>query len=218
MRDHLGFTGSGAFVLTHHSPTCSVVMYPQAGRTHVDERANCNCGAFKGMWSRDRISFRNIVTTKGSEFYMEQITNGSYTTASPTVASVANDFGIMELANAGVGIIAAPAVGNDRATMSSIISGSDVAATTNYPRVSDPDGDNTGAGANVLTWQFFYSAASFSETGISDAWITNVSPGASEDIACHIDETTFDPTGTFDKTSSDTLKVIYNVSGAAPSP
>ena len=210
-KDSFGFQGKWLMYLTHHSPTCRVVLYPHLGKHTALERSSCDCGAFKGQYSRELIEAKNIVTTAGSVFYMQQITNGSFPALSPTVAAITNAFNTLELGSAGN----LPAVGNDRSDITAIGS-TQTLPTTAYPFVNDTDADNTGAGAAVLTWTFNYTAASFTAASITDAIITNASPGASEPIACHFDETTFTPSGAFAKTSSDTLKMIYNVTGAAP--
>jgi len=96
--------------------------------------------------------------------------------------------------------------------MVSIIASSQQAVASGYPRVDDPDPDNTGAGSDVTSWQFNWSAASFNATNISDGWITVTGAAASEPILNHFDEGTSGAgfAAVFDKTSSDTLKMIVN--------
>ena len=80
----------------------------------------------------------------------------------------------------------------------------DIVATSAYPKTNDGDADNTGAGVDIVTWKYEY--------GTGDANITGIQEGAICD-----DRTT--PTaalthflfaGSFNKTSSNTLKVFVN--------
>jgi hypothetical protein len=195
--------------LTHHSPTCPVVEFPHLGASTALERVHCRCGAFEGHYSREHRTGSNIVTDAGDTFYAQQLTNGAYTTATPTVATVTNDFSTLEL-SADAGANPAPGKSNHRGSLNSVISGSQKAATSGYPRISDPDTDNSSAGTDVFTWSFTYSAGDFNDTDISDGIITNTSPGASEPVLNHFDENVWSPSGVFDKTANDTLKFIVN--------
>jgi hypothetical protein len=57
----------------------------------------------------------------------------------------------------------------------------------------------------VRTSRASYSAASFNNSAITHAWITNPSPGSSEPLY-----TGFAWASSINKTSSDTLKVFHN--------
>lgn len=76
---------------------------------------------------------------------------------------------------------------------------------TGYPMLSDTDTDNTGAGSNVVCWRATWSAAGGpSQTSICEVALCSVSasPGALLNRALFA--------ASFDKTTSDTLKVFVN--------
>jgi len=142
----------------------------------------------------------NIVTNAGDLFYAERGVN----TAVPTnFTDGAGAFdGIMELYN---GASAAPAKGNDRSDLAGLVTGSDQAMDSGYPKVNDLDADNTGAGTDIVTYLVSYAKGDANGTGIADVIITNPSPGASEALLMHAEFS-----ASFDKTSNDTLKVFIN--------
>jgi hypothetical protein len=131
----------------------------------------------------------NIVTDAGDIHYAQR----------GCVETPTNAFGIQEMCTAGT-----PGKAATRATFTPVAASQKAHAAT-YPKTNDGDSDNTGAGVDVATWTVSYSAADFSQTGISHGIITNTSPGASEPIL-----TGYAFAASFDKTSSDTLKVIVN--------
>lgn len=75
-----------------------------------------------------------------------------------------------------------------------------------YPQTSDPDADNTGDGADVVTWTFEYAAGDFNSADIADGIIVVTGHGAAAPALTHFEFTG----GAFAKTASDTLKVIIN--------
>ncbi len=131
----------------------------------------------------------NIVTDAGDIYYAQEGA-GEATT---------NAFGILELGTAGT-----PAKAADRSDFTSIAS-TQQAHDGTYPQTNDGDGDNTGAGTDVVTFRTSYTAASFADAAITHGWITNVTPGASEALL-----TGYAFSGSFEKTASDTLKVFVN--------
>jgi antitoxin (DNA-binding transcriptional repressor) of toxin-antitoxin stability system len=143
---------------------------------------------------------RNIVTNDGDLFYAERAVK----TAIPTdFVDGSGDFdGIMELYN---GASAAPAKGNDRSDLAGLVTGSDQAMDSGYPKINDLDADNTGAGTDIVTYLVSYAKGDANDTGIADVIITNPSPGASENVLMHAEFSS-----PFDKTSNDTLKVFVN--------
>lgn len=143
---------------------------------------------------------KNIVTNAGDLFYAERGVNTAIPTNFTNGSGVFD--GIVELYN---GASAAPAKGNARNNLVGLVSGSGKAMDATYPRVSDPDGDNTGAGADIITYRVSYLTSEANATGIADVIITNPTPGASEPILMHAEFA-----AAFDKTSSDTLKVFIN--------
>jgi hypothetical protein len=131
----------------------------------------------------------NIVTDAGDVYYAQR---GA--AESPT-----NAFGIHELASAGT-----PAKGANRSAFTMIGSTAKAHAAT-YPQTDDGDTDNTGAGADVVTYLGSYAKADFNHAAISHGIITNTSPGASEPIL-----TGYAFAAPFAKTADDTLKVFVN--------
>jgi len=78
------------------------------------------------------------------------------------------------------------------------------ATDATYPRTDDPDGDNTGAGVDIVTWRVSYTTAEANITGIQEGAI--VDDRATPTAAL----THFLFAASFDKTASDTLKVFVN--------
>lgn len=131
----------------------------------------------------------NIVTDAGDIHYAQR---GCAET--PT-----NAFGIQEMCTAGT-----PGKAATRASFTPV-SASQKAHASGYPKTNDDDADNTGAATDVATWTVSYSAADFSQTGITHGIITNTGPAAGEAIL-----TGYAFSASFDKASTDTLKVIVN--------
>jgi hypothetical protein len=150
---------------------------------------------------------RNIVTNDGDLYYAERaalLTTGTPISPVPTNFTDANGVPdmIMELYNGASG---APAKGNNRSNLAGLVSGSAKAIDATYPKVNDGDADNTGAGADILTYRVSYTTGEANASAIDDVVLTNPSPGASEPLVCHADGL-----GAFTKTSNDTLKVFIN--------
>lgn len=139
----------------------------------------------------------NIVTDAGDLYYAERGCNETPT----NFTTGATWDGIMELYN---GASAAPAKGNDRSDMAGLVTGSAQDIDATYPQTNDADGDNTGAGVDIVTYRRSYTTAQANAATISDVIITNPTPGASEPL---LNQAEFTP---FTKTSSDTLKVFVN--------
>jgi len=80
----------------------------------------------------------------------------------------------------------------------------DIAETSGYPKVNDGDGDNTGAGTDIVTWLFTYGTGDGNISGIAEGAIVDnlTTPTAA---LSH-----FLFASSFSKTSSDTLKVFVN--------
>lgn len=73
-----------------------------------------------------------------------------------------------------------------------------------YERTADPDSDNTGAGADIVTWRYSYTTAQGNASGIQEGAIV-------DDITTPTAALThFLFAASFNKTSSDTLKVFVN--------
>ena len=131
----------------------------------------------------------NIVTTAGN-VHLAQKACGE----TPT-----NLFTYWEQASAGT-----PGVSATRAGFTAIGSSSAVQDAT-YPKTSDGDADNTGAGATVRTSRVSYSAGAFTHAAITHAYITNLALGASEPLFAG-----WAWASSINKTSADTLKCFHN--------
>lgn len=134
----------------------------------------------------------NIVTDAGDIHYAQRGVN-----AAPT-----NLFDTLWL---GTSASAVPAKANDSDDLTFIAATNKTVKAT-YPLVNDGDADNTGAGVDVATWTFEYLAGDFSSALITDGMIGVGAHGAAKPILTHFEFTG----GVFEKTSSDTLKVIVN--------
>ena len=146
------------------------------------------------------LETKNIVTNDGDLFYAERAVKTSVPTNFTDGSGVFD--GIMELY---YGASAAPAKGNDRSDMTDLATSSGKAMDSGYPKINDGDADNTGAGADIVTYLVSYTTGEANATDIADVVITNPSPGASEKLLMHAEFA-----AAFTKTSADTLKVFVN--------
>jgi len=135
---------------------------------------------------------KNIVTDEGDKWYAQKACGET-----PT-----NNFNTMVLGNGTQPTWGKSSTYDD---LGSPISGSEKTVSSGYPKTNDDDTDNTGAGADVVTWKFEWGKTDFSATGINQAVITVASPGTGSPIL-----TGFNFTSSFDKTENDTLKVFVN--------
>jgi len=142
---------------------------------------------------------RNIVCNAGDLFCAERCV----ATAIPTnFVDGSGDFdGIMEMYEADSG---PPAKGNDRSDLGTLITGSDQVMDATYPKINDGDGDNTGAGTDIVTYLVSYAIGD-ANGDITDVIITNPTPGASDALLMHAEFA-----APFTKTGADTLKVFIN--------
>lgn len=139
---------------------------------------------------------KNIVTNDGDKYYA-QMASGS---TDPT-----NDF---DNATAGIHIgIGTTGSGDKTSTdvnTETTGSGMRMALDAGYEKTNDTDGDNSGAGVDVVTWLYSWTTTEGNDTGINEGAIVDSLTGATKCL------THFDFGTTFDKTSSDTLKVFIN--------
>ena len=142
---------------------------------------------------------RNIVCDAGDLYYAERCV----ATAIPAnFVDGSGDFdGIMEMYEVDSG---APAKANDRSDLGTLITGSDQVMDGGYPKVNDLDGDNTGAGVDIVTYLVSYALGD-GNGDITDVILTNPTPGASEALLMHAEFA-----APFAKTGADTLKVFIN--------
>ena len=152
------------------------------------------------------LETENIVTNAGDLYYAER---GALLTVGATISPVPTNFTdangvpdmIMELYESDSG---APAKGNDRSDLGTLVTDSGQAMDGTYPQVDDQDSDNTGKGADIITYCVSYATGDANSTDIADVILTN--PGVAADDAL-IMHASFTP---FPKTTSDTLKVFIN--------
>lgn len=134
----------------------------------------------------------NIITDAGDTYYAQK--------AAGEVAT--NAFDQLEL-----GSTATPSTSKTSTTDSiTLIASTAKAVKSGYPQTSDPDADNTGDGADVVTWTFEYAAGDFNHAAITEGIISVNGHGAAAPVLTHF---AFSG-GAFEKTASDTLKVIIN--------
>jgi hypothetical protein len=81
---------------------------------------------------------------------------------------------------------------------------------SNYPKVNDGDSDNTGSGTDIATWLASWTTSDFNSNAIIGGCIHvaggasgATTPGATK-LLTHFSLTSFN------KTSSDTLKIFVN--------
>lgn len=154
--------------------------------------------------TKEVTEWENLITDAG-DLHMAEMLVGQ---ATPTKAFWSNG----KLVLAETGTPTAAAKDDDYSDMAGIISSSIKSPDTGYPRVDDPDPDNTGRGEDVATIRVRYltSEANTAAAGIDQ--LALVVDGASGTDAIFNRATTTD--GDFTartKSSSDTLKVFYNV-------
>jgi len=164
---------------------------------------------YKDGLYRVRKQSRNIVTNDGDLYYAQRaalLTTGTPIAPVPTDFTDANGVPdmVMELY---ADCSTAPAKGNDRSSMAggAVVASSEQALESGYPKVNDGDGDNTGAGVDIVTYTVIYTTGTLDDTGIDDVYLTNPSPGASENLLCHADGL-----GSRTITTADSFKVMVN--------
>ena len=89
--------------------------------------------------------------------------------------------------------------------VTTFLSGSDHALDATYEKTDDQDTDNTGAGVDIVTWRYSYLTSEGNVDGIIEGAISDVRAGPSTAVLTH-----FLFAASFNKTSSDTLKVFVN--------
>lgn len=142
----------------------------------------------------------NIVTNDGDIFYAQKQAGET-----PT-----NNFSRLYLSTVNWNA-SHPAKNSTSDNIASVISGTEKAPSTGYPRTNDPDTDNSGAGARVVTWSFSYGKTDFSDPdidagAISKAGVTSWGTASGTDPLL----TAFDIDPAFAKTTNDSLKFIVN--------
>ena len=138
----------------------------------------------------------NIVTNDGDLFYAQQSVGET-----PT-SDFDGSSGRMELRTGS----ATPAKADTYNSVTTPVTSSRKAIDANYPKTNDGDGDNTGAGTDIVTWRTSWTTSDFNATGIVGGCIHvgGGSPASGTKLLTHYSITSFD------KTASDTLKIFVN--------
>jgi hypothetical protein len=145
-----------------------------------------------GIGSPILIPGLNIVTNDGDQYYAQTALGET-----PT-----DDF---RGASAGLRLGSASTSPTKTDTdVTTFLSGTGIALAATYPKTDDGDSDNVGAGVDVATWTYAYGTGDGNATGIQEGAIVDnrTTPTAAL--------THFLFGAAFNKTSSDTLKVIVN--------
>lgn len=135
----------------------------------------------------------NIVTNDG-DIYYAQLAMGDTLTDNFQAAGAGLRLG---------SLTTAPVKSNT--DVGTFLSGTDHVIDASYPTSNDTDPDNTGSGLNVMTWTYSYTTAEGNVNNIAEGAISDVRAGPSTAVLTH-----FLFPAVFNKTSSDTLKVIVN--------
>lgn len=152
--------------------------------------------------SKQYFETHNIVTNQGDRYYAATAVGTAFS------GRATGDFRQTGYMRLGTSLTAAAK--SDTDVGSAIPSGS-VALDAGYPAVSDTDPDNTGAGSNIVTWRFTFSTAIANANAISEGAITGSTVGGGyTGGAAGTALTHFLFASSFNKTSSDTLKVFVN--------
>lgn len=140
----------------------------------------------------------NIVTNAGDEYYAE------------AAAGEATNFTVAGMRlGSNAGIPSAPLktdVKLQTTTGSSLIASSAKAIDATYPKTSDPDTDNPGAGADIVTWRTSYTTAEANSADIASLDL----PDSLTDGSITKSLAVANFAAKFTKTSADTLKVFVN--------
>ena len=174
--------------LTESNKPVGIQINPDLNICIVKE--NINTG--KKSW----LYAKNIVTNDGDLFYAQQAVGET-----PT-----SDFdgsnGRMELRTGS----ATPAKGNVYSDVTTPVTASRKALDSNYPKTNDGDSDNTGAGTDIVTWRTSGTTSDFNANAIIGGCIHvgGASPASGTKVLSHFSITSFN------KTSSDTLKIFVN--------
>ena len=139
---------------------------------------------------------KNIVTNDGDLYYAQKSVGGT-----PTTDFGGSD-GRMELRTGS----ATPAKAHVYSDVTTPVTASRKAIDSNYPKTADDDSDNTGAGADIVTWRTSWTTSDFNATAIIGGCFHagGASPASGAKLLTHFSITSFN------KTASDTLKIFVN--------
>lgn len=114
------------------------------------------------------IPGENIITDAGDIWYSQSACGQV-----PT-----NTFANLYLATAGPD----PVLKTNNYSHFTVVAGSSKAKTAGYPKVPDDDGDNTGAGADVVSWKFEYTIGDGPFIDITHSFIAKAGAGGTDPI------------------------------------
>ena len=114
-----------------------------------------------------RVWGRNIVTDEGDKWYAQKICGEI-----PT-----NDFANLYLATGGP---ATPAKTDNYGSFTGVAG--EKAKTVGYPKTSDDDADNTGAGVDIVSWKFEYTTGDGPFTNITHSFISKAAAVGTDPI------------------------------------
>ena len=139
---------------------------------------------------------KNIVTNDGDLYYAQKSVGGT-----PTSDFGGSD-GRMELRTGS----ATPAKAHVYSDVTTPVTASRKAKDSGYPKTADDDSDNTGAGADIVTWRTSWTTSDFNATAIIGGCfhVGGASPASGSKLLTHFSITSFN------KTASDTLKIFVN--------
>lgn len=134
----------------------------------------------------------NVVTNDGDTYYAQ----------SACGESVDDDF---DGASSGLRLgSSATAPTKSDTDVTTFLSGSDHALDGTYPMTDDSDSDNTGSGVDIVSWRYSYLTSEGNVSGIQEGAIVDDKTTPTAAL------THFLFAASFNKTSSDTLKVFVN--------
>ena len=138
----------------------------------------------------------NIVTNDGDLYYAQKSVAGT-----PTSDFGGSD-GRMELRTGS----ATPAKAHVYSDVTTPVTASRKVKDNTYPKTADDDSDNTGAGADIVTWRTSWTTSDFNATAIIGGCfhVGGASPASGSKLLTHFSITSFN------KTASDTLKIFVN--------
>ena len=139
---------------------------------------------------------KNIVTNDGDLYYAQKSVGGT-----PTSDFGGSD-GRMELRTGS----ATPAKAHVYSDVTTPVTASRKIKDGAYPKTADDDSDNTGAGADIVTWRTSWTTSDFNATAIIGGCfhVGGASPASGSKLLTHFSITSFN------KTASDTLKIFVN--------
>ena len=139
---------------------------------------------------------KNIVTNDGDLYYAQKSVGGT-----PTTDFGGSD-GRMELRTGS----ATPAKAHVYSDVTTPVTASRKVKDNAYPKTADDDSDNTGAGADIVTWRTSWTTSDFNATAIIGGCFHagGASPASGSKLLTHFSITSFN------KTASDTLKIFVN--------